>query len=251
MSDVRYLTFPPGGNRLVVSGRTSVQEYPWDLEATNGPPRLGPGRQLIPRRGGPVEYSRDGRSYVACQLEGLLVKSSLNPEPVLLPMSMCNWASVSPDGKWAAASPWAGRDSDVRVWELPSGREVLRLTNTLATVQFTRDGSCLVLLTRELIECRAVGTWQRISHLALEPNLARLALSTDSRWCALQQGLQHILLCELPTFRPILTLDAGPEAPVCFSPDNTLLLTRRSGGQFCLWDLGLMRRELTAIGLGW
>jgi hypothetical protein len=41
-------------------------------------------------------------------------------------------------------------------------------------------------------------------------------------------------LCELPTFRPFLALDAASESPVCFSPDSTFLLTRRSAGQFGL-----------------
>jgi hypothetical protein len=38
---------------------------------------------------------------------------------------------------------------------------------------------------------------------------------------------------------------------VCFSSDSTLLLTRRSGGQFALWDLARIRHELTPLGLGW
>jgi len=46
-------------------------------------------------------------------------------------------------------------------------------------------------------------------------------------------------------------LDAASESPVCFSPDGTRLLTRRSGGQFAFWDLGLAREELNPLGLGW
>jgi serine/threonine protein kinase/WD40 repeat protein len=247
----RFIAFHPDGSRLAVSGHAGLSEWPWDLGTGNGPPRLGAAHQLATRLGSRIEFSRDGSVLVSSQANGLLVLPSRGSDPAMLPMPMCNFASVSPDGKWAAASPWAGPMSDVRVWELPDGQEAFRLDKTLAAVQFTRDGRWLVLLTDELIECRSVGNWQPVSQLPLERGQRQMALSNNGRWCAVQQGLQHILLCELPTFLPILTLDTGPEAPVCFSPDNTLLLTRRGSGQFSLWDLGLMRRELTAMGLGW
>jgi hypothetical protein len=46
-------------------------------------------------------------------------------------------------------------------------------------------------------------------------------------------------------------VEADSEWPMRFSPDKSFLLTRRSTGQFCIWNLRLIREELTALGLGW
>jgi hypothetical protein len=251
VSPPRYLAFHPAGDRLMVSGTSGLHERAWILAASNGPPRLGPAHEVTSRRSGPLQYSGDGAVCVMTDVDGLRVQFSSGSEPRLLPMNMCNFASVSPDAKWAAASAWDGLNSDVVVWEFPAGREVLRLARTQGDVQFSGDRRWLVIMTGTLIQCRAVGTWQKVAEGALERGQGQFALSTDSRWCAAKRGLQQILLCELPAFRPIFTLDAPSEAPISFSPDNRLLLTRRSNGQFCLWDLSLMRQELTAIGLGW
>jgi hypothetical protein len=56
---------------------------------------------------------------------------------------------------------------------------------------------------------------------------------------------------ELPTLRPLLTLDSAGGFPVGFSRDDALLLTRRPGGDFGLWNLRRMQEELAPLGLGW
>ncbi len=66
----------------------------------------------------------------------------------------------------------------------------------------------------------------------------------------MNNGRGRVQLCELPSLRPVLWLDVASEFPVAFSA-NDALLTRRSGGQYCVWDLGSVRRKLTAMGLGW
>ena len=68
----------------------------------------------------------------------------------------------------------------------------------------------------------------------------------------MEQGQRRrIQFCELPTLRPFLTLDTAGGFPLCFSEDGALLLTRRSGGEFGLWNLRCIREELTPLGLGW
>jgi serine/threonine protein kinase/WD40 repeat protein len=245
------IIFCPDGGRLVVSSKAGLHAWPWILRLTNDPPQLGSVQQLTSFRGNRIEYSLDGSVLVSAQADGLRVLSSRSAEPILLPMEMCSHTSVSPDGIWAVATPWTGGDSTLRIWELSSSHEVLRLEKTQGTLQFSPDGRWLVLATADWIQCRAAGTWESVARFPLERGLGHMALSTDSQWCAVQQGLQQILLCEMPTLKPILTLDSGLEAPMCFSPDNRLLLTRRNDGRFCLWDLGRIRQQLTAMGLGW
>jgi hypothetical protein len=198
-----------------------------------------------------AEYSRDGSVLVIPQLDGLWVSHPHAPKPLLLPMSLCNFATVSPDGRWAAAASM-GANLQTKVWELPQGREVFHRTNVNPALAFTRDGRWLVMTWRDFHECLEVGTWRPVAHVPAEQGaLYTLAPRADSRYVALQHVRGQIQLCELPTFRPLLTLDAATEWLECSSPDGALLLTRRSGGQFCLWDLRRIREELTPLGLGW
>ena len=81
--------------------------------------------------------------------------------------------------------------------------------------------------------------------------LFALVPSPDGRWVVFGHGLGRLLFCEVPTLRPILTLDAAAEMPDCMSPDGALLLTRRGGGIFGLWDLRHVRDELAPLGLDW
>jgi eukaryotic-like serine/threonine-protein kinase len=248
----RCVAFQPDGRKMIVLDATGAREWSWVADAETGLPRLEAPRSLpVSPPFSHAEYSSDGGVLVVCQLQGLCVLRDQSAEPALLPMPDCNFAAVSPDGRWAAACPWAGFDSDVRVWELSTRREVLRLAKSQAALQFTRDGRCLVLQTRDFVECLEVGTWRSVSRVARSYGTRKVVLSSDSRWAALQEASQHIQLCEIPTLQPILTLEADRELPISFSPDDALLLTRRSNGQFWLWDLRRIRQELGPLGLGW
>ena len=165
-------------------------------------------------------------------------------------MPLCNYATVSPDGRWVAASSWGG--PDVKVWELPGGREALHLTNGMAALSFTADGHGLIISASDRNEFLEVGTWRTVFRVLKErAALPGLAVSPDSRWVALRLPSHQVQLCEAPALNPILAVEAVSEWPVRFSPDNSFLLTRRRTGQFCLWNLRLVREELTPLGLGW
>jgi hypothetical protein len=119
-------------------------------------------------------------------------------------------------------------------------------------VKFSPDGRWLVMADGYFHHCLEVGNWR---HMAKVRQLSGfpfdcLAITADGRWVALNNGRGRVQICELPSLRPLLWLDAASEFPVAFSGDD-MLLTRRSGGRFCVWDLALIRRELTAKGLGW
>jgi WD40 repeat protein len=249
---VRYITFRPDGGAVLTTDETGAREWPWSVDVATGAPRLGTPRRLPCGPSSQMEFSGDGSVLVMSEREGLRVFNQHVDASTLLPMVMCNFAAVSPDGRWAAAAPW-GR-WETRLWELPVGREMFWLTNGNRAVAFSRDGRWLVMVKGDSYECFEVGTWRCVARIPRErpESLFGFCLSSDSRWIAVEQrDLRRILLCDLPTLRPWLTLDAASEAPVAFSPDASLLLTRRSGGQFALWDLRKVREKLTSLGLGW
>jgi len=220
------------------------------VAANSGRPRLGQPRRLTGVATAEVACNRDGSVLVVTQPEGLWVSHPRGRNPILLPMPVCNFVTVSPDGRWVAAAPWNRRE--MKVWELPDGREVNCRTNANPALAFTPDGRWLVMVGYDFYECLEVGTWRSVAHVPHEWELLfALAPSPDSRWVAFGHGRGPLLLCEVPTLRPVLTLDSSAEFPVCFSPDGARLLTRRGGGDFGLWDLRRIREELAPLGLDW
>jgi WD40 repeat protein len=249
---VHDVTFRPDGGVLLTTDETGAREWPWLVDPATGVPRLGEPRPLPVRwPSAQAEYSRGGSVLVISQEEGLWVSDPRAPKPMVLPLPMCTFAVVSPDGRWAAGSAWTR--FGMKVWELPSGREVYQLTNANPALAFTRDGRWLVLVWADYYQCLEVGSWRSVAQAFHDRvSFLPLAVSGDSRWMVIEPGPRgRFRFVELPTLRPFLTLDAAGEFPLCFSPDDAFLLTRRSGGQFGLWDLRRIREELTPLGLGW
>jgi eukaryotic-like serine/threonine-protein kinase len=251
IGSVRWVLFHPDGQRLLTFGVTGPREWPWSVDASTGAPRLGTPRHLPAGPTSQAEYSRDGSVLVMSQLEGLRVFDSRAPAPILFPMPMCNYAAVSPDGRWAAATPWSDH-RDLKVWDLVSQKEAFRRDNVGSAIAFAPNGRWLVTVWGDFFECLEVGTWRTIAHVPRDRVWFSAVVSPDSRWLASEPGGSGRLhLLDLPTFQTFLALDAAAGKPYCFSPDGTLLLTRTSGGQFGLWNLRLVREELSRLGLGW
>jgi WD40 repeat protein len=248
---VRYVAFRPDSGMLLTLSETGGREWPWLTDTASGHPRLGSPRRLTESWGSQAEYSGDGSVLVIAQRDGLWVSDSRALTPKVLPMPMCTFAAVSPDGQWAAGTSWGGMG--MKVWELPTGREVFHLTHAFPTMGFTRDGRWLVVAREDVFQCLEVGTWRPAGDVSHQrPRVFAHALPANSRWVAVEQGRRgHVQFCELPTLRPFLTLETAGGFPLCFSPDDRLLLTRRGSGQFGLWNLHRIRNALAPQGLDW
>ncbi len=250
---VRYVVFRPDGAVLLTLGPAGAREWPWLVDEATGQPRLGSPRALTSSLGVQAEYSRDGSVLVISQRDGLWVSDSHAVAPKLLPMRMCNFASVSPDGRWAAACPWAGADSDLRVWELATGKVVYKRDHTQGSVGFTRDGRWFVVMTLGSGECLEVGTWRTVADASPTPGgFLGHALSASGQWVVTEQGQRgQLVFSDVPSLRPFLKLDSDRQYPICFSRDNALLLSRRQGGAFGIWDLRRIQEELKPLDLAW
>jgi WD40 repeat protein len=152
--------------------------------------------------------------------------------------------AFSPDGTRLATG---SRDSTARLWDLTTGRELVRFThnNTVMRVAFSPDGAQLATACLD----RSARLWQpatggelaRFTHqggvngVAFSPNAARLASASDdstARLWDLDSGR------ELARFIHEKGVDG-----VAFSPDGARLATGSKDETARLWDLA-SRREL-------
>jgi WD40 repeat protein len=252
LGNVPFVTFRPDGKLLLTKEESGTYERDWSVDALTGVPRLGPPKRLpVGQWGGGAQYSEDGSVLAIAQREGLWISRTGASQPALFPPTNCCFVAVSPDGRWAAAANWFSQP-EMRVWELSSGREVYHITNANPSVAFTSDSRFLVKFWSEATECLEVGTWRSVARVTHRITPATsVAISPRNHWVAFHdKGSNVVQLSELPTLRPILTLSDTVEA-LAFSPDDSLLLTRRLGGQVCIWDLRGIRKELEPLGLGW
>jgi serine/threonine protein kinase/WD40 repeat protein len=162
--------------------------------------------------------------------------------------------ALSPEGRWAAA----GRPTVVTVWDVARGRSK-SLPGSLPGdhVAFSPDGRWLVVGGVGDYRFYRVGSWQAGPVLPRdvgESTLGPLAFARDGGVLAIARTLTDVQLIDLTTGRALATLQAPEPRQVswlCFSPDADRLAVATNGDHVQLWDLGLIRRQLAAMGLDW
>jgi WD40 repeat protein len=223
--------------------------------------RLGKPRRLfeVPalREGA---LSQDGR-HLAVTHEGegkSLVFDLQNPsaKPVVLqPHPRVDRIAISPDGRWVATASWV--NSLVKVWDAQSGDLVRTLPAPgRSVVAFSPDGRWLATSSSEY-QLWEVGSWEpkgppKPGHELPEWNFT--AFSQDGRMMARTVDGHSIQLLETLTEKPLATLEAPVSSGVAkfqFSPDGSQLAAVQQDQQVQLWDLRLLRQELTQMQLDW
>ncbi len=169
-----------------------------------------------------------------------------------------NIASValSPDGRWLATGNHFEFGPGFKVWATATGR----LERTWAEVRearsvFSPDGRWLVTSAADGVSCRRVGTWERgpeVPQGRASTAPGPIAFSADGSILALSSSLQEIILVNTATWGLLAKLqapDAGEVRALAFDPDGTRLAAA-CNGLLAVWDLGLVRRGLAPMGLG-
>ena len=64
-------------------------------------------------------------------------------------------------------------------------------------------------------------------------------------------GVGGPTLIDVSIGRQLATLDEAGQVPVVFSRDGTQLVDALAGGSVHVWDLRLLREQLSAMGLDW
>jgi len=199
--------------------------------------------------------SRDGRRIIAAHGDDAYIYDLEQPANVVVLKSHPNVAfvSISPDNKWAATGTWKG--SGVKVWDAQTGLLVRNLpVEGNANVAFSPDGKWLVSGASEAYRFWKVGVWDSahaIGRVGAADLWGEMAFAPDGKMLAIAKSRGLIQLIEPNTGQELANLDAGPQTPLCFSPDGSELTVRGQHEYIQIWDLRLVRQGLAAMQLDW
>ncbi|HEV3343121.1 MAG TPA: WD40 repeat domain-containing serine/threonine-protein kinase, partial [Pirellulales bacterium] len=259
LGDNAPIGLEPSG-ALLTHGSAGVLR--WPLADDGAPSRrvYGPPQKLVPTMAkwppGGVGESADGRvlAFPASHLgaRGLILPEG--KEFQLTPQEDVRHCAVSPDGHWAVTgSHGAIKGPAAKIWDTRTGRHVRDLPVTdYCFVSFSPDGKWL-LTTGGGARLWSVGTWNEGPKLG--NSALRGAFSADGALLALQDEPGVVRLVVPDTGKEVARLTA-PETirlnPICFTRDGRRLVCRvEEGESLSIFDLGLIRAQLAAMGLDW
>lgn len=245
---------------LLTHGSAGVMRWSMAFDAATRERVYGPPQRLAPLMtkwpSGGVGESADGR-VLAFPASHLGARELVLPEGKqfqLREQEDVRHCAVSPNGLWVATgSHEALKGSALKIWDAKTGEPVRDLpVAEHCFVSFSPDGKWL-LSTGGGARLWSVGTWNEGPKLGKSASIG--AFSADGSLLALQDAPGVVRLVVPDTGKEVYRLSA-PETtrlvPLCFTRDMRRLVCR--GGEsesLCIFDLGLIRTELTAMDLNW
>ncbi len=241
---------------LYTNGRAGL--FVWPVTPNpNGPGKwtLGPPRRLLFNPGiNGVSASADGKvvaqamytGYGMAQYAGGWILHPDSPTPRRVEAGIgLRTTGVSSDGKWVALTIQNG---PVLVYEAATGRKVWQTKDGADWGRFSPDGR-LLLAGAAKGRAYRVGTWEPGPELG--PGTAYDCTPDNSlAVLGLPNGVYRLV--ELATGREVARLEDPDRvaAEARFTPDGTRLVVQAPDG-LRVWDLRLVRRGLTRLGLDW
>ncbi|PWU08109.1 MAG: hypothetical protein C5B50_30220 [Verrucomicrobia bacterium] len=169
--------------------------------------------------------------------------------------SSAEFAVLSGNGQWCAAGSEA---EGVTVWEVQTRKKLGSFpARGVTVVAFSGDNRLLGIGSAQTYWFYHTDTWQSPVTITRDKsgNLPGvLAFSPDSRLAAIAYSAQDIRLVEPATGNEVATLRSPDPANIgalAFSPRGDQLAASRWDHTIALWDLGLIRKELTEMKLNW
>jgi hypothetical protein len=236
----RFIALTPGGMEEILSGTSA-----------GGVLQLSKGKVLkaLHRPNG-LGVSRDGATVAALlDQEAWIFRGSGNAVRVDASPAYRN-INISPDG---ARLVLRGTGAEVRD---PSSKEPGLMLPLGGTPAFFGQPLRIIgpHLNEPAMECYDVASGSRLWRTPLDRALGlTTVISGDETMAAVKVG-DRMVLVECATGRMLVTLQHPAPQPVstaAFSPDGTKLAVSTCEGTVQLWDLRLLKQELTALGLRW
>jgi WD40 repeat protein len=251
------------GRQLLVAHRLGLDR--WGILPEAGGPggafRLGPVEPLVR-----LESGQENRACLADDGKTLALSDHARGRGVILDLESrlqkvlprglwgIREIAISPNGRWVAGNS-GPLNEGVRVWDLQTGAVIRDWSNVGGGVTFSPDNEWLVIASAEGYSFWKVGSWER--ELFISPGgdpVVPVAFSADGKLLAIAHNNRSVRLVDPATGQELATLtapDPGVLTWLCFSPNGNQLAAAASNQTIQLWDLGLIRRQLTAMQLDW
>jgi WD40 repeat protein len=253
-SDLK-LTGP--GSTLLTCSEAGLQE--WPLVLSNDHKTLTPGEsRLLSAPGKAVEVSI-GKDDELFYLQGgkvhLINRSTLEEKAQIKANFAVTQITTSPDGNLLVA--WGRPALEFRVWETASQLFVKSLPgNGGGVAVFSPNGRWLAIGDRRGYYIVEVGSWKTLfaKRTDIDFQVFNFAFSPDNRILAVSHDPAEVWLFDTATWKAIARLEPPDERPVVslnFGPDGTQLIATCSREVIQIWDLALIRSELSAMHLDW
>ena len=242
-----------GAGNLFANTTSLTAIFRWPLHSQPGRPTqltLGPVEQLpFPAsHGRDVATSRDGRVVAqATWGPGAWVLLPGGKQARQLTTGSMIYVSVSPDGRWVTCGEHNGGEG--AVFEAATGWRAWQFRNYHGYSRFSSDGRWLLAQDNAGGQAYAVPTWKPGQRLG--PGTP-WDVSPDGRLAVVGQTDGVYRLVEVATGREVARLEDPDQIakPAVFTPDGACLVVAAGDG-LRVWDLRLIRKKLTRLGLDW
>jgi serine/threonine protein kinase/WD40 repeat protein len=250
--------FERSGALLTLVAPTGLSRWPIRMEANAGHAWVvGPPERLPLPHGHDLDQSGDGKVIVSCDRAsgtqqayagGWILHTDRPKEPICLdPGADIVGIAVSPNGRWVVTRAMGGL---TKVWDARDGRLVKPLADRVNyDPRFSPDGRWLAT-TGVDGRLLAVETWEPGPMVGAG---AVFAPDKDSKLMAVPSA-NGIRLVDQVTGREVAMLEDpnldGTNHAV-FTPDGTKLIAVNRMKGISVWDLRLIRRQLTELDLDW
>jgi WD40 repeat protein/tRNA A-37 threonylcarbamoyl transferase component Bud32 len=250
--------FVAGTGELLTYGMCGM--YRWPVRMIQEAPakmKIGPPVALPIRRPNYdcfVAASRDGSTIAAGLNNGAALIHGTDPDKVV-PLEPVEFVrqqiSVNADGRWVATGVHGGASGDTRIWDGATGKLIKELgIGGGYALNFSPDGKWLSVDNRIF----RTGTWAEQKR-ELRAVYRFCAFSPDSRLLATDRGNGAVRLEQVGTWKELALLEnpsQGRCAYFCFTGDGTKLIALNTDDQVVhVWDLQLIRANLSRLGLDW
>jgi WD40 repeat protein len=257
MGHTGFILFSPTDGSLLTIGASGVKRFRIEPnpEAPATGRRIGPPQDLGiigPIDTGWPALSVNGQTLAVADKsrgQGIVLSLERPADRIVLWCPGIQSVAIHPTGQWVATGTWKG--DGVKVWDVRTGKPVVRLSENDATVAMSPDGKWLAAGMGKEYRLWEVGSWRPCAVFPRErcgdvPHNA--VFSPDSKVLAINPSPGLVRLVDPPTGHELVTRPA--DNPSSFSPDGGQLATTLDN-QNQVWDLRLIRQQLAAMGLDW